>query len=102
MSEQRFKPSHELTFDTVQLDSQRLVVLLRDTNTSSVRLDLGDVSLCDSAGLALLIEAKRLCGQFHKALVIEGVPKAILALAEFCGVEAMLGQSFNEEKSVTC
>ena len=91
MSEQLVKPSCELTFDTVQLDSQRLLKLVQDTKTTSLRLDLHDVVQCDSAGLALLIEAKRLCQQYNKLLIIDGMPKAISALAEFCGVEAILG-----------
>ena len=92
MSEQLFKPSRALTFDTVQSDSKRLMKLFHDDNTSTLRLDLCDVSQCDSAGLALLVEAKRLCTQYHKTLVIDEMPNVISALAEFCGVKSMLGQ----------
>ncbi len=90
MSEQPFKPANELTFDTVLLDSQRLLKLVRDDKATSIRLNLGEVQECDSAGLALLIEAKRLCKQFNKKLTLVGMPKSIAALAEFCGVEKML------------
>lgn len=90
MSEQLFKPARELTFDTVQADSQRLLNVLRNNETTSVRLALDEVEQCDSAGLALLIEAKRLCKQYQKTLAITGMPKHIAALAEFCGVEAIL------------
>jgi phospholipid transport system transporter-binding protein len=55
-----------------------------------VRLDLSNVVQCDSAGLALLIEAKRLCLKHHKILILEGMPKVISAWAKFCGVEAIL------------
>ena len=92
MSEQLFKPSCDLSFNTVQSDGQRLILLLRDNQTTTIRLDLCDVTHCDSAGLALLIEARRLCMQFDKILIIEGMPKKIAALAEFCGVEGMLGR----------
>jgi phospholipid transport system transporter-binding protein len=85
-----FKPSRELTFDTVQLDSEHLLALFQDHKTTSVCLDLCDVVQCDSAGLALLIEAKRLGKKYDKILTIEGMPKAISALAEFCGVDVML------------
>ena len=98
MSEQVFKPSSELTFNNVQCDSQRLLKLLKDQKTSSVCMDLVDVALCDSAGLALLIEAKRLCTEFGKDLVMKEMPKVILSLAEFCGVETMLGYSLHEGK----
>ncbi len=93
MSEQLFKPSCDLSFTTVQSDSQRLLSLLQDPDTTVVRLDLCDVTHCDSAGLALLIEAKRLCIQYDKTLLIEGMPKKIATLAQFCGVEAMLGSN---------
>lgn len=85
-----FKPSVELTFDTVQSDRKRLIDYLQDLNAVSLCLDLSDVGLCDSAGLALLIDAKRLCKKYNKILEIEGMPKSIYALAEFCGVEAIL------------
>ncbi len=90
MSEQVFKPASELTFNTVQADNQRLLKLLKDHKTTSIRLALDEVKQCDSAGLALLIEAKRLCKQHQKPLTIVGMSKNIAALAEFCGVEAIL------------
>ncbi len=90
MSESIFKPSRELTFDTVQSDSQRLLKLLKHRDTSEIHLDLSDVVLCDSAGLALLIDAKKLCKQHKKELTIKGMTPDISALAEFCGVKGML------------
>ena len=92
-SEKVFKPSSELTFDTVQPDSKRLLKLCLDNKTTKICLDLSEVTHCDSAGLALLIEAKRLCKQYGKSLIIEKMPKIVSALAEFCGVEAMLERS---------
>ena len=95
MSAQVFKPSIDLSFTTVQSDGQRLLNLLRETDTTIIRLDLSDVTHCDSAGLALLIEARRLCLKFDKTLLIEGMTKNIATLAEFCGVESMLTQLKN-------
>lgn len=85
-----FKPSYELTFDTVQVDRKRLVQYVQTPEKHTVYLDLSHVSLCDSAGLALLIEAKRMSRQFNKPFKIINMPEAIGALVEFCGVEAML------------
>lgn len=90
MSNYSFKPSDELTFATVQSDRKRLLDYLQEHKRESLCLDLSDVKQCDSAGLALLIEAKRLCRKHNKIFTIEGMPKSIYALAEFCGVEAML------------
>ena len=97
MREQSFKPSNALTFDTVQSDNLRLLKLMSDNSTTSIRLDLQDVTQCDSAGLALIIEAKRLCRQHKKTLEIVGVSAPISSLAEFCGVEAILGSVDNSD-----
>ncbi|GGI81106.1 STAS domain-containing protein [Legionella impletisoli] len=80
----------ELTFNTVQSNLKQLVLLLTRSKTNNLKLDLGQVTQCDSAGLALLIEAKRLSKQYKKKLEISGASQAIYALAEFCGVEVVL------------
>ncbi len=85
-----FKPSSCLTFDTVQKDSQRLLALLKVEKGQSLCLDLHEVAQCDSAGLAFLIEAKRVCQQYKKTFLIEGLPDVISALAVFCGVDTLL------------
>lgn len=91
MSEHIYKPSRKLNFDTAKHNSDRLTKLFRDHRATCVRLDLKDVDQCDSAGLAWLIEAKRLSKKHQKGLVIEGLPTQIAILAEFCGVEDVLG-----------
>lgn len=93
MQEQLFKPSTQLTFATVQFDYKRLLSLVKDGERLPVTIcfDLHEVTQCDSAGLALIIEANRLCKQYNKSLHIVGVPKSIHALAEFCGVNTILG-----------
>ncbi len=85
-----FEPSHHLTFDTVERDRKRLLLYLQSPDVHALHLDLKDVVQCDSAGLALLIEAFRLCQRYKKAFKIESMPKTIHALAQFLGVEAML------------
>jgi phospholipid transport system transporter-binding protein len=87
---QVFKPSSRLTFDTVQLNVKPLMELLHDNSTKIIRLDLQGIIECDSAGLALLIEIKRLCHQYNKSLLIEEMPNSIALMAEFCGVDAVL------------
>lgn len=91
MQEEYFKPSQRLTFATVQADCDRLVKYCRESKTAFLCLDLSEVTHCDSAGLALLIEAKRISKALNKTCNIEGIPKAIRALAEFCAVDAILG-----------
>lgn len=85
-----FKPSNELTFTTVCADRRRLIKYLQNHLDGDLYFDLQQVTLCDSAGLAFLIEAKRLCQQFSKSLSIENMSKEIYALVEFCGVQHVL------------
>ncbi|CEG60550.1 STAS domain-containing protein [Legionella micdadei] len=90
MQPQSFKPSPEMTFATVQDDCRRLFKFCHESKEAVLHLDLSEVLHCDSAGLALLIEARRLCKAQNKTCKIDGMPKAVQALAEFCGVDAML------------
>jgi phospholipid transport system transporter-binding protein len=97
VTHQLFQPSSVLTFDTVLMDSQRLLKCVSDHHVTSLCILLEGVQECDSAGLALLIEAKRLCQRFHKCLTFEGMPVSIAALAEFCGVDQMLRNEWVEK-----
>lgn len=90
VSVQLFEPSINLTFDTVESDRKRLQTYFHSPDLTHLRLDLSKVKQCNSAGLALLIEAKRLCRQYNKSFEIEGMPSVIHELAEFCGVDTIL------------
>ena len=90
VTQQALQPSTRLTFDTVESDRKRLLKHVQLPAVKNVCLDLSQVEQCDSAGLALLIELKRLCMQFDKPFKIEGMPSAIHDLAEFCGVDMIL------------
>ncbi len=91
MEEQIFKPSEDMTFETVQADCKRLHKFCNDSKEPVLILDLSKLNHCDSAGLALLIEARRLSSLQDKTCKIIGMPKSVRALAEFCGVDEMLG-----------
>ncbi|MBA2656378.1 MAG: STAS domain-containing protein [Tatlockia sp.] len=85
-----FIPSQAMTFETVQADCQRLHQFCQDNKEPILNLQLSEVLQCDSAGLAFLIEAKRLCAHQNKTCNIIGLPQVVQALAEFCGVNEML------------
>lgn len=87
-----FKPAQRMTFETVQADCQRLHKFCHENQNSMLNIDISEVSHCDSSGLALLIEARRLCSVQNKICKIIGMSKSIQALAEFCGVDEMLDQ----------
>lgn len=94
MKLQTFVPSSTLTFATVEADRKRFVKLAQKSAADGIFFDLSHVEHCDSAGLALLIEATRLCRHYKIQLEIIHMPEVITAWAAFCGVEKMLGQQF--------
>lgn len=85
-----FKPGSELTFKSVVSVRSKLNKALIDDSSNRFCLDLSDVTQCDSAGLALLIEAKKLCRQNDKTLEIIGISTETQSLAEFCGIKSFL------------
>lgn len=90
MTEYIFRPSSELTFETVQKDSQRLTRLLSRREVTGIRFNLSAVTHCDSTGLALLIEAKRLCNKRQILFTMDNMSESLIGLAKFCGVDTVL------------
>ncbi|MFI4962351.1 MAG: lipid asymmetry maintenance protein MlaB [Legionellales bacterium] len=85
-----FKPGSELTFKSVVSVRANLFKALMAGSNQEFCLDLSEVKLCDSAGLALLIEASKLCKRTNKVLKVTGISSATQSLAEFCGVKSIL------------
>jgi phospholipid transport system transporter-binding protein len=85
-----FTLADELTFQTVVLERQRLLGVLRDKSHLMIKIDLSNVVICDSAGLALLLEVKRVCATANHVLMLSGMSSKMLALAEFCGLKTIL------------
>jgi phospholipid transport system transporter-binding protein len=86
-----FKPGPELTFKSVVFERAQLYKALMSSACAVFCLDLSDVVHCDSAGLALLIEARKLCNQSNKTFKVIGISAETRSLVEFCGVESILG-----------
>jgi phospholipid transport system transporter-binding protein len=85
-----FKPGTELTFKTVLSIRAKLYKEIIDNRCDKFGLDLSDVIHCDSAGLALLIEARKLCKRYNKVFEVIGMSLETQSLAEFCGVKSIL------------
>lgn len=85
-----FKPDTELTFKSVVSIRAKLFKALMNNTSNTFCLDLSDVTHCDSAGLALLIEARKLCKQNNKIFEVIGMSPETQSLAEFCGVKNIL------------
>lgn len=84
-----FKPA-ELTFKSVVAVRAQLYKELVASASDHLCLDLSDVSQCDSAGMALLVEARKLCKKHNKTFEIIGMPAETRSLADFCGVKDIL------------
>ena len=74
-----------LNFETVPAVYQKSRALFRKTD--ALRIDLKDVSLCDSAGLALLVDWLRLAKQHQVKISFEHLPPQLIAIAKVSGVE---------------
>lgn len=85
-----FKPGTELTFKSVVSIRARLYNELMNNASTTFCLDLTEVTQCDSAGLALLIEARKLCKHSNKLFEVIGLSADMQSLAEFCGVKTIL------------
>ncbi|QMT60737.1 MULTISPECIES: STAS domain-containing protein [unclassified Legionella] len=90
MKNVNFKPGVDLTFKSVVAVRAKLYQALMENKTDRFSLDLSDVKHCDSAGLALLIEARKLCKKNNKFFEIIGMPIETQSLVEFCGVKGIL------------
>ncbi len=85
-----FKPSDELTFQTVQLNRERFVNVLTSHQDDDVSVNLSQVNVCDSAGIALLLELKRLGLAQKKTVTMVDVSPLVDSWVEFCGIKPLL------------
>jgi phospholipid transport system transporter-binding protein len=85
-----FKPDVDFTFKTVVLLRKQLYHAVMTNPSDRFGLDLSNVKQCDSAGLALLIEARKICKKNNKIFEIIGMSAETRSLAEFCGVKDIL------------
>jgi phospholipid transport system transporter-binding protein len=95
MSQGYFKAAEALTFATVTVQRSQFISVLTGSCLDDMHCDLMDVRLCDSAGLAFLLDAKRLCQKQNTKLLIKHASVDILALAKLYGIETILD---NEEE----
>ena len=75
-------PQGELSFATAP-------ALLRSLDAAA-RIDLGGVTRCDSAGLALLLELTRRARTRGVTLSLGNANEQLLGLARFFGVDSLL------------
>ena len=81
-----FAPAELLTFGTVSSELNRFSSVLKAHPDASFEFDLSQVIQCDTAGLAFLIEVKRLCTLKKNGFIVKEMPHMMVDLATFCGV----------------
>ncbi len=85
----RFMLPKTLTFDTVAANARRFMQMMHHQTQTDVVVDASDVTACDSAGLALLLEVRRVCKAQLCSLTIEGLRQNMLDLATFYHVDEL-------------
>jgi phospholipid transport system transporter-binding protein len=78
-----------MTFETVVSLLQQSAETLAAADAAEI--DLAQVTEADSAGLALLIEWKRLARQKNGTITFRNVPRQLVALASISEVNKLLG-----------
>ena len=84
------RPIAQMTFLSVEHERLRFKDYCQALNGAGVQVDLQDVLHCDSAGIALLIEIKRICRALGCVSTICNMPTSASALAEFYGIRELL------------
>ncbi len=85
-----YQPMDDLTFHTIVEKRKAFHKHLLEDTSGIICLDLSAIKRCDTAGLAFLIEAKKLCKKHQKHFEIESMSDKMRTLAKFCGLEALL------------
>lgn len=90
-----FKPADSLTFATVEEERKRFISHCEAKKRAQedsllIEIALQQVTQCDSAGLAFLIETKKIAQQHGIALMMHQMPETACALAEFYGLRTFL------------
>jgi phospholipid transport system transporter-binding protein len=75
----------DLTFTTISTELSNLLALL--TLSKRIIIDLTQISSVDSAGLALLIEWKKLARTHKTQLALKNIPEQLLMLARLSGFD---------------
>lgn len=78
-----------LTHDQATACVQSLVRSLANEPNRAV-LDAAALTSFDSSALAVVLELRRACARLGKSLVVQGLPKQLLALATLYGVHSLL------------
>lgn len=98
MSAIAFKPNAVMTFLTIEQERIRFLAYCRSLKEDFAVIDLVQVQQCDSAGLAFLIEVKRIVLSQGRSPLFINMPKETLALAEFYGIGQVLFDELKSEK----
>lgn len=86
------KLTKNLTINTVQNIRDSLSSRVKNAKNHTILLDLADIELCDTSGLALLIDLKSQCFNNSTQLKLVNIPDKISELANFYEVDELLNK----------
>lgn len=79
-----------LSFETAAQGARLLHAICTKSQDDTIEIDLSAMHHCDSAGLALLLEAKRCAKQYKKRCCLVNISPKLKALCFFYGLEQVL------------
>ncbi|HAF87853.1 MAG: hypothetical protein CMF38_06490 [Legionellaceae bacterium] len=85
-----FYPTAQLSFKTVEQNNKALHLFCRKRQGRQLVCDLKQVTFCDSAGLAFLIQVKILAQQYQQQVSFKHMNHSISALADFYDLNDLL------------
>jgi anti-anti-sigma factor len=84
-----FAPQGELSIYTAMEQKEQLLQVLEQADTAE--LDLSRVTVLDTAGLQLLLLAKREASRLGKAFSISGHSEAVVEVLDLCNLTGYFG-----------
>lgn len=81
----------EFNIFTAAPTKERLIDAIHRAQGTEIEIDLSEVSEIDTAGLQLMVMAKRLAAEHGKAVLFAGHSSAVLQLLDLCGMSGFFG-----------
>jgi anti-anti-sigma factor len=86
-----FTISGEFTIFTADSTKTRLLDAIHQATTADIEVDLSDVTEIDSAGLQLMVMAKREAAEHGRSVSFTGHSAPVLDLIDLCGLSGFFG-----------
>jgi len=93
-NQQQYLVSGAVDFSTVPGLMQQALALFKSgkkpdaqATAAEIKVDLSSITVCNSAGLALILEMARQASHYNLKLLFENLPETLLTIAKAYGIE---------------